>query len=257
MTTPRPESGVSPRRSQDRERECTVVVPVYNSQATLPALAERLAAVLPGVADRFEAVLVNDGSRDNSWEAICQAARKHAWIRGINLMRNYGQHNALLAGIRAARYAVTVTMDDDLQHPPEEIPMLFETLGQGHDLVYGTPALPARPRGSMPGSARRHCSIGGGEPRGLHPRGVQAPSARTRRRPAGPAVRGRLPPEARVDRLGQDQRASAVPGSASRRLVRDCGETRRGAVGPPAAADRPQACRLVQSVTRPTESARR
>jgi undecaprenyl-phosphate 4-deoxy-4-formamido-L-arabinose transferase len=63
-------------------------------------------------------------------------------VRGVNLMRNYGQHNALLAGIRAARYAVTVTMDDDLQHPPEEIPRLFGTLAQGNDLVYGVPALP-------------------------------------------------------------------------------------------------------------------
>ena len=123
-----------------RERECSVVVPVYNSQASLPALIERLAGVLPTVADRFEVILVNDGSRDESWDGICQAARKHAWVRGINLMRNYGQHNALLAGIRAARFAVVVTMDDDLQHPPEEIPRLLETLGQGHDLVYGTPA---------------------------------------------------------------------------------------------------------------------
>ena len=114
-------------------------MPVYNSQATLPTLIDRLAAVLPGVADRFEVVLVNDGSHDGSWEAIGQAARKHAWVRGINLMRNYGQHNALLAGIRAARYAVTVTMDDDLQHPPEEIPRLLAALAQGNDLVYGTP----------------------------------------------------------------------------------------------------------------------
>jgi glycosyltransferase involved in cell wall biosynthesis len=142
MTIPRPESRVSPRRPRDRERECTVVIPVYNSQATLPALTERLAAALPGIADRFEVVLVNDGSHDGSWEAICQAARNHAWVRGINLMRNYGQHNALLAGIRAARYAVTVTMDDDLQHPPEEIALLLGTLGQGNDLVYGVPALP-------------------------------------------------------------------------------------------------------------------
>jgi len=88
-----------------RERELSVVIPVYNSQASLPALVERLAQVLPTVADRFEVVLVNDGSRDESWDGIGQAARKHAWVRGINLMRNYGQHNALLAGIRAARAA--------------------------------------------------------------------------------------------------------------------------------------------------------
>ena len=129
-------------RAHPGARECTVVIPVYNSQATLPALTERLAAVLPTIADRFEVVLVNDGSQDGSWEAVCQAARKHPWVRGVNLMRNYGQHNALLAGIRAARYAVTVTMDDDLQHPPEEIPRLVGTLAQGNDLVYGVPALP-------------------------------------------------------------------------------------------------------------------
>jgi undecaprenyl-phosphate 4-deoxy-4-formamido-L-arabinose transferase len=120
------------------------VVPVFNSQTTLPILIDRLAAVLPNVAARFEVVLVNDGSQDESWEGICQAARKYAYVRGINLMRNYGQHNALLAGIRAARYAITVTMDDDLQHPPEEIPRLLETLAQGHDLIYGTPAQPQR-----------------------------------------------------------------------------------------------------------------
>jgi undecaprenyl-phosphate 4-deoxy-4-formamido-L-arabinose transferase len=123
------------------ERECAVVVPVYNSQATLPTLVDRLAAVLPGVAARFQVVLVNDGSHDESWEAICQVARKYPWIRGINLMRNYGQHNALLAGIRAVRYAITVTMDDDLQHPPEEIPLLLGRLTEGHDLVYGVPAM--------------------------------------------------------------------------------------------------------------------
>ena len=91
-------------------------------------------------------MLVNDGSRDGSWEAIGQAARKHPWMRGINLMRNYGQHNALLAGIRAARYAVTVTMDDDLQHPPEEIPRLLATLAPGQrPRLRHSHADPARP----------------------------------------------------------------------------------------------------------------
>ncbi len=70
---------------------------------------------------------------------IEQLAAKHEWVRGIRLMRNYGQHNALLCGIRAARYEVVVTMDDDLQNPPEEIGRLLEQLAQGHDVVYGTP----------------------------------------------------------------------------------------------------------------------
>src|SRR5262245_39555830 len=127
-------------RTPGSDRECAIVIPVYNSQAMLPELVDRLAGVLPAVAARFEVVLVNDGSRDASWDVICQVVRKYSWIRGVNLIRNYGQHNALLPGIRAVRYAVTVTMDDDLQHPPEEIPALLDALADGADLVYGVPA---------------------------------------------------------------------------------------------------------------------
>jgi undecaprenyl-phosphate 4-deoxy-4-formamido-L-arabinose transferase len=119
--------------------EISVVVPVYNSEGSLPQLAARLDGVLSKVATRFELVLVNDGSRDRSWDVICELARQYNWVRGINLMRNYGQHNALLCGIRAAKYGLIVTLDDDLQHPPEEIPKLLEKLAEGHDVVYGTP----------------------------------------------------------------------------------------------------------------------
>jgi glycosyltransferase involved in cell wall biosynthesis len=117
----------------------SVVIPVYNSAETLEELAVRLADVLPGLNQAYEVILVNDGSRDQSWEKIRQLAGTYAWLRGINLMRNYGQHNALLCGIREARYAITVTMDDDLQHPPEEIHKLVERLPQGNDVVYGIP----------------------------------------------------------------------------------------------------------------------
>jgi glycosyltransferase involved in cell wall biosynthesis len=118
----------------------SVVVPVYRSEAMLPELVRRLEAILPSIASRYELVLVNDSSPDASWEVICQLAQRYSWIRAINLMRNYGQHNALLCGIRAAQYGVIVTMDDDLQHPPEEIPKLLAILQQGSDVVYGTPA---------------------------------------------------------------------------------------------------------------------
>jgi undecaprenyl-phosphate 4-deoxy-4-formamido-L-arabinose transferase len=70
---------------------------------------------------------------------ICQLAQEHDCVRGVNLMRNYGQHNALLCGIRAAEHEVVVTMDDDLQNPPEEIPRLLDKLAEGYDVVYGTP----------------------------------------------------------------------------------------------------------------------
>lgn len=117
----------------------SIVVPVYNSAATLPKLAERLHSVLTGVGLPFEVVLVEDGSRDGSFEVIAELARSRPWLRGLRLLRNFGQHNALLCGIRAARHAVIVTLDDDLQNPPEEIPRLLAKLGEGYDVVYGTP----------------------------------------------------------------------------------------------------------------------
>jgi undecaprenyl-phosphate 4-deoxy-4-formamido-L-arabinose transferase len=116
-----------------------VVVPVYNSQDTLVELVERIEVVLSELTDRFEVVLVNDGSRDNSWQAICGLATEHDRVIGLDLMRNYGQHNALLAGIRQAQYDLIVTLDDDLQNPPEEVPKLIRKLEEGHDVVYGTP----------------------------------------------------------------------------------------------------------------------
>ena len=119
--------------------QCSVVVPVYNARLTLHALLDGLGKVLPTVCEQFEVILVNDGSQDGSWDAICELAGEHHWIHGINLTRNYGQHNALLCGIRAAKYHVVVTMDDDLQHPPEEIRKLLAKLGEGYDVVYGTP----------------------------------------------------------------------------------------------------------------------
>jgi glycosyltransferase involved in cell wall biosynthesis len=121
----------------------SVVVPVYNSEGSLTPLVERLERVLPSLARDWEIILVNDGSRDDSWNVIRGLAGRFPRVRGIRMLRNFGQHNALLAGIRTARFAVTVTMDDDLQHPPEEIPKLLARLGEGADVVYGTPnALP-------------------------------------------------------------------------------------------------------------------
>lgn len=118
----------------------SVVVPVFNSAETLAALVERLRPVLAACTDEFELVLVNDGSGDSSWKAVEELAAANGWIHGIDLMRNFGQHNALLCGIRASRYDVVVTLDDDLQNPPEEIPKLLAKLAEGFDVVYGRPA---------------------------------------------------------------------------------------------------------------------
>lgn len=123
----------------NQDRAISVVIPAYNSMATLRPLIERLLPVLRSLSAGFEVILVNDGSRDASWQTIVGLAQEYGFVRGINLMRNFGQHNALLAGIRAARYPVIVTMDDDLQHPPEEIPHLLDKLDEGFDVVYGVP----------------------------------------------------------------------------------------------------------------------
>ena len=121
----------------DLQRGVSIVVPVYNGHATVPLLVEDLVSVARSTGEWFEIVLVNDGSRDRSWETICDLTRQKSWVRGIRLMRNFGQHNALLCGIRACRYSVIVTLDDDGQNPPEEIPKLIHMLHEGYDLVFG------------------------------------------------------------------------------------------------------------------------
>jgi glycosyltransferase involved in cell wall biosynthesis len=117
----------------------SVVVPVYNSEGSLAILVERLQNVLEPGSTLGELILVNDGSRDQSWQMIQDLAAVHSWIRGLSLMRNFGQHNALLCGIRLARFETIVTLDDDLQTRPEDIPKLLEWLDKGYDVVYGTP----------------------------------------------------------------------------------------------------------------------
>jgi glycosyltransferase involved in cell wall biosynthesis len=100
-------------------------------------LVQAIEAALPGTEK--ELLLINDGSKDGSWAAICDLSNEFSWVLGINLMRNYGQHNAVLCGIRAAQKEVIVTIDDDLQNPPSEIPKLLSKLSEGYDVVYGTP----------------------------------------------------------------------------------------------------------------------
>lgn len=118
---------------------CSIIIPVYYAEKTISELVLRLQSVLPSLFSQYELLLVNDGSRDGSWEIISALAKRHSWIHGINLMRNYGQHNAILCGIRQVKYDTIITMDDDLQHPPEEIHKLLEKLDEGYDVVYGSP----------------------------------------------------------------------------------------------------------------------
>ena len=127
-------------------RGVSVVVPVHGTGDLLAELVGRVVSVLGGASGRqWEVILINDGSPESCWRLIEDLARRNASVRGIDLMRNYGQHNALLCGLRAALYDTTVTMDDDLQHPPEEIPKLLSRLDEGWDVVYGTPEKQRQP----------------------------------------------------------------------------------------------------------------
>ena len=119
--------------------DISVVVPVYRSQATLPDLVDRLTAVLKQTGLRYEIVFVDDGSPDDSWQVLTDLQTKSPnAIVAIQLMRNFGQHNAIMCGLRHVRGRLIVTMDDDLQNPPEEIPRLLRAIDEGgFDLVYG------------------------------------------------------------------------------------------------------------------------
>lgn len=123
------------------EMDLSIVVPVYNSEATLGTLLERLTLVISSLTQSYEIILVDDGSRDASWQVIQTLRQTYGnHLVAVQLMRNYGQHNTLMCGLGIARGEYVVTMDDDLQNPPEEIPkMLAHIKKHGLDLVYGCP----------------------------------------------------------------------------------------------------------------------
>lgn len=116
----------------------SVVVPVYNEEANLEEFLRRLLAVMDGRGEPFEVILADDGSRDRSLEILKSwAARRPDRLRVIELSRNFGQHQAILAGFRDATGDVVVTLDADLQNPPEEIPKLLARFEEGYDVVGG------------------------------------------------------------------------------------------------------------------------
>ncbi len=120
--------------------EVSIVVPVYRSESILPHLVEQVGASMQraDVAGRFELILVNDASPDDSWNVIRDLAARFDFVRGICLMRNFGQHNATMAGLNHARGEVVVIMDDDLQHPPQTILQLVDAVRGDFDVCYTT-----------------------------------------------------------------------------------------------------------------------
>jgi undecaprenyl-phosphate 4-deoxy-4-formamido-L-arabinose transferase len=117
----------------------SVIIPVYKAENSLRELYISLKQYLDKLTKNFEIILVEDCGGDSSWKIIREIASSDSHVRGIQLSRNFGQHNALLCGIRNARKDIIVTLDDDLQHPVEEIGKLLDQLALGYDVVYGTP----------------------------------------------------------------------------------------------------------------------
>ena len=119
--------------------DISIIIPVFRSQECLSELHHRLTEVLVSQNLSFEILFVEDCGGDNSWQVIKEIACRDQRVKGFRMMRNFGQHNALLAGIREARGNVIATLDDDLQHPPEELPRLLQQVHNGYDVVYGSP----------------------------------------------------------------------------------------------------------------------
>lgn len=115
----------------------SVVIPVFNSESTVEKVVERTAAFFQSKSLNYEIILINDGSRDQSWKALCRICEKYEHVTAIDLLKNYGQHHANLCGFHYAQGDYVITLDDDLQNPPEEIEKLIEKEKEGHDLVLG------------------------------------------------------------------------------------------------------------------------
>lgn len=116
----------------------SIVVPVYRSQSILVKLVEEVERSMEaeGLIGQFELLLVNDASPDESWQVISDLAINHDFVRGISLRKNFGQHNATMAGLNHARGKIVIIMDDDLQHPPAEIGNLMRQIDEGADVCY-------------------------------------------------------------------------------------------------------------------------
>lgn len=116
----------------------SVVIPCYATGIRVERLVSSIDSSMATIPNTtFEIIFVVDGSPDNSWDYVLSACEKNKHVHGINLMRNFGQHAALLAGIRKATGSYIVTMDDDFQHDPNDIPSLLSALTSEYDLIYG------------------------------------------------------------------------------------------------------------------------
>jgi len=115
----------------------SVVIPVYKAEKCLEKLYSRLIIALSTITEDYEIILVEDCGEDRSWEIICELSLRDERVKGIQLSRNFGQHAATLCGVSRAKGEWIVTMDDDLEQRPEDLPTLLQKAQQGYSLVYG------------------------------------------------------------------------------------------------------------------------
>jgi polyisoprenyl-phosphate glycosyltransferase len=115
----------------------SIVIPVYNSAAVVGQTIDRVVEVFEQAGLSYQLILVNDGSPDRSWDVISGRARQSPHVVALNLLHNYGQHHANLAGLREATGDYVITMDDDLQNPPDQALVLIDEAMKGHDVVFG------------------------------------------------------------------------------------------------------------------------
>jgi len=117
--------------------EYSIIIPVYNSEKSLEDLVNRIECLFNEMSKSFEIILIDDCSVDKSWDLLKKIHSRNSKIKIIRLIRNFGQHNALLAGFNICTGKFIITLDDDLQHPPEEIPKLISKINEGNFVVYG------------------------------------------------------------------------------------------------------------------------
>ena len=115
----------------------SIVIPVFNSERIVGDTVDRVVEVFTQAGLRFEVVLVNDGSTDGSWDVIAERAARLPGVVALDLMKNYGQHYANLAGLTEASGDYVITMDDDLQNPPDQALLLIDAAMNGHEVVFG------------------------------------------------------------------------------------------------------------------------
>jgi dolichol-phosphate mannosyltransferase len=125
----------APERSERPPPELSVVVPMYNEQTNVQAFVDAVDTVLENAGIVYELILVDDGSSDGTWPAIVELTRVRRALRGLSLSRNFGHQGALLAGLNHARGRAVITMDGDLQHPPETLPELVAAWRSGYKVV--------------------------------------------------------------------------------------------------------------------------